>query len=306
MRKKYAVIDLGTNTFHLLIAENNSSGTFNELYRHRIFVNLAENGIHTIGPMPFERGLNAINIFKEKLIEFEVSSIQSFGTAALRTASNGLDFINKLYLETGIKVLLIPGEREADLIYKGVRQAVELGTTKSLIMDIGGGSVEFIIADQSGIEWAQSFPIGVSVLYNDFHKTDPISTDEKEVLFHYFSQELSPLLDQLKSFSPSTLIGASGTFDVLENVLCNKKVNEIHGIVDVTDFYPFFEHLISTKLHQRFDMEEIPDSRAEMIIVAVLLIDFILKKTPIQKISVSAYAMKEGMLMEVMEIDEAN
>ncbi|MFT5167651.1 MAG: exopolyphosphatase/guanosine-5'-triphosphate,3'-diphosphate pyrophosphatase [Saprospiraceae bacterium] len=303
MRKRYAVIDLGTNTFHLLIAEKNALGTFNELYRNRFFVKLAENGIQTIGDLPFERGLNAIKAFKKILEEYEVSTFNAFGTAALRTASNGLDFINKLYLETGIKIQLIPGDREADLIYKGVRQAVELSSDQALIMDIGGGSVEFILADQTGVKWAQSFPVGVSVLYNDFHKTDPISTNEKDVLFYHLNKQLSPLLEQLKSCTPSTLIGASGTFDVLESILCKVKVNEVHGLVKVADFYPIYDQLLKTNLQQRFKMPEIPDSRAEMIIVALLLIHFILEKTAIQMISVSAYAMKEGMLLELMEAD---
>ena len=304
MKKRFAVIDLGTNTFHLLIAEKNASGTFDELYRNRVFVNLAQDGIQVIGNTPFERGLNAINMFKTKLDEYLVSNIRAFGTAALRTASNGTDFIRKVYEETGIDIQSIPGDREAELIYKGVLQAVDFSNNTVLIMDIGGGSVEFIIANQTEVKWAQSFSVGVSVLYNNFHKTDPISIPEIDILTRYLNNQLSPLLQQLQTYNPSLLIGASGTFDVLENILCKEKVSPIHGIVATEDFYPLYESLLKTNLKQRYEMPEIPDTRAEMIIVALILIYFVLGKTLIQSIAISAYAMKEGMLTEL--INESN
>lgn len=305
MTKKFAVIDLGTNTFHLLIAEKNSAGTFKELYRNRIFVNLAENGIHTIHHIAFERGIAAIFEFKKTLEDYQVDLIKALGTAALRTADNGKIFIEKIFSETGINVKLIQGDREAELIYKGVRQAVDFEDNSVLIMDIGGGSVEFIIANKDGVNWAESFPVGASVLFNDFHKTDPISHEEIDLLLLHFEKQLSPLLEKIETYSPNILIGASGTFDVLENLLCKEKISEIHGIVQISDFYPFYEKLSGTTLQERYEMSEIPDSRAKMIIVALILIHFVLKKAPIQKISVSAYAMKEGMLMELIEKEKS-
>ena len=296
MIKRYAVIDLGTNTFHLLIAEQTASGKFEELFRKRIFIKLAENGINTIGDQPFQRAIEAIKSFKVILDDYHITAVKAFGTAALRTASNGLDLTEAILKETGIQVELIPGDQEAKLIYEGVLKAVDFSPQMGLIMDIGGGSVEFILADQKGVRWAKSFPIGVAVLYNRFHKTDPISNQEVNTLVDYLEHELAPLFNQISTYQPSILIGASGTFDVLENILCPKKISPVHGVVKADDFYPLFEQLINTKLSERLSMPQIPNSRAEMIIVALLLIHFILQKTAIKTISVSAYAMKEGML----------
>ncbi len=304
MKEKLAVIDLGTNTFHLLIVRSNPGhALFEELYRERVFVKLAEEGIKKIGDTPFKRGLNALKKFKTILDQYQVEKITAFGTAGLRTAGNGPEFVKKVVDETGIQIQLISGEREAELIYKGVKQAVKLGDSKALIMDIGGGSVEFIFAEQDGVKWAQSFPIGVAVLYNNFHRHDPISNEEIEVLYTYFEQALAPMLKQLAKYDPKVLIGASGTFDILENVLCPKKETSVHGIIDINKFDPFFQKLLASTLNERLAMPEIPKDRAEMIIVALLLIDFILKKASIESISVSAYAMKEGMLRELMVND---
>ncbi len=300
MTDTFAVIDLGTNTFHLLIAEASNSGIFKELYRKRIYIKLAEDGINTIGLAPFDRALNALLSFKNILDQYDVKTVKAIGTAALRTASNGPDFIQKVFKETGIQIQLIPGDREADLIYKGVIQAVPLSKETGLIMDIGGGSVEFILADQDGVKWAQSFPIGVAVLYNKFHKKDPISPSEIDILEKFLEDILAPLFQEILVHKPSILIGASGTFDVLENLLCKEKLTPIHGVVNVSDFYPFFQQQIKTTIQERLAMKDIPNNRAEMIIVALVLIEFILGKTDIKTISVSEYALKEGMLKELI------
>ena len=163
--KKYGVIDLGTNTFHLLIIETDDTDAFREIYREQHFVKLAEDGIGTIGAAPYARALKVMQDFEEVLDKQQVSGLCAFGTAALRTARNGQAFIEEVKTLTGIEVELITGDREAELIHKGVLQAVPFSSECWLIMDIGGGSVEFIIADKNEMYWAQSFPIGVAVLF---------------------------------------------------------------------------------------------------------------------------------------------
>lgn len=301
MTNRYGVIDLGTNTFHLLISEKSADGNIVELFRKRIFVKLGEDGIETIGEAPFQRALEAIHSFKATLDQYKVNHIKAFGTAALRTASNGNKFIDRIKDETGIQIKLIPGDEEARLIHLGVIQAVPLNNENGLIMDIGGGSVEFIVANGQGVIWAKSFPIGVSVLFREFHKTDPITFEEIENVEEHFETILQPLLEMLNVYETPFLIGASGTFDVLDLLLSRQRISTIHSIVEVEDFYPLYKQFLNTSLTERLQMEKLPESRAEMIIVAMILINFILKKANIKQISVSSYAMKEGILYEMIK-----
>lgn len=296
---RYGVIDLGTNTFHLLIIEVNDSGNATELFRKRIFVKLAEEGIEKIGKQAYLRGLKALAHFKEILLQFQVQKLNAFGTAALRTASNGNEFVNDAKSQSGISIQLIPGEEEARLIHLGVTQAVEFGNEKGLIMDIGGGSVEFIIADKNEVFWAQSFPIGVAVLYNNFHQSEPINSDELSRLHTYLEEILSPLLEVLQHYHISYLIGASGTFDVLENILPNTKKTELSAMIESEKFYPIFQKILGMNMEERRADKDIPDTRADMIVVALILIEFIIKKISSTHIIVSAYAMKEGILWEM-------
>jgi exopolyphosphatase/guanosine-5'-triphosphate,3'-diphosphate pyrophosphatase len=300
MTKRYGVIDLGTNTFHLLISEQNSNGNIVEIFHERRYVKLGENGIETIGDAPFQRAFEAIQYFKNTLEKYNVYKTKAFGTAALRTASNGSEFIAKIKQETGIQIELIPGDEEARLIHLGVIQAVPLNNENGLIMDIGGGSVEFIVANEKGVIWAQSFPIGVSVLFREFHKSDPIASDEIDAVEKHLEITLQPLFETLKKNQTPLLIGASGTFDVLDMLLSKQRPSDVHSIVEVQDFFPLYHSFLDSTLSHRLKMQKLPESRAEMIIVALILINLILQKANTQRISVSAYALKEGILQEMI------
>jgi len=302
MDNRYGVIDLGTNTFHLLIVEKLPNGNTHEIFRKRVFVKLASDGIQTIGIAPFQRGLNAMINFHQILEKHQVKNIRAIGTAALRTANNGNDFVQLIFQKTGIGIQLIDGKEEAKLIYQGVREAFPLKEDPVLIMDIGGGSVEFIIANKSGIKWSQSFPIGVAVLFKSFHKNDPISSTEIQEINTALAQILSPLFEALKQHSVDKLIGASGTFDVLELFLSQKDNSELYAIIPVFSYANFSKKLIFTTVAERLALQRLPDSRADLIVVALILIDFIVKAANIRTIITSPYAMKEGVLAEMIKI----
>lgn len=298
--KKYGVIDLGTNTFHLLIVAANGNGSFQELYRKQYFVKLAEEGIQTIGAAPFARGLQVMQLFKQILDEQAVTDLRAFGTAALRTASNGQAFIEKVKENTGIEVQLIDGNREAELIHKGVLQAVPFSAERMLIMDIGGGSVEFIIADKHQVYWAQSFPIGVAVLLKNFQHNDPITSQEIQAVWQFLQEKLAPLQAALAQYPTHTLVGASGTFDVLENILVKNKTHPYHSYLNASAFPDFYDKVVKMTLQERLNLEGMPAIRADMIVVALILVDYVIKLANIQQIIISAFAMKEGILHEMM------
>ena len=300
--KRHAVIDLGTNTFHLLIAEGGVQTAIHEIYRERRFVRLAEDGIETIGAIPYQRGLETLLHYRQMLDEYgiPVEQVCAFGTAALRTAANGKGFLNEVLERTGIKVQLISGEREAELIYKGVILAVPPTEERMLIMDIGGGSVEFIIAEKQAIYWAQSFPIGVAVLYKNFHQHEPILLQETEQLKAYLEYTLSPLRQALEVSPCRQLAGASGTFDVLAEFIGTNTANHLHTTASREDFFPFYQQILHLDREERHGLPGVPPERADMIVVALILLEVVLQMAGIQQIITSAYAMKEGMLYEMM------
>lgn len=296
-----AVIDLGTNTFHLLIVKKSVDGLgFQEVYRERRFIKLAENGIERIGEAPFQRGQMALCHFRKMMDAHAVVAYKAIGTAALRTADNGVSFLTQAKEEAQIDISLIPGSEEARLITLGVLLALPpIGEERVLIMDIGGGSVEFIIASNAGVHWAKSFPVGVAVLKKNFHQQEPISTLEIAQLEQFLYHELTPLWEVLADQPTHQLIGAAGTFDVIAKIMSTAQPTPHSHAIDLSRFSSFFQKCIGATAIERFAMPEIPADRADMIVVALILIDVILTKADIRQAMVSNYALKEGVLTEM-------
>lgn len=296
----YGVIDLGTNTFHLLLAGWDAQGGFREIYRERRFIKLGEAGMDTIGEAPYLRGIKAVRAYWKLLSRYQPKAVRAIGTAALRSATNGPDFIREVEAETGLVVELISGDEEARLIHLGVIQAVPLGEQPQLIMDIGGGSVELILADRREVHWAASFPIGLAVLHRRFHSSDPISDPEVKAMHSFLDRELEPFISKLQQFPVSELIGASGTFEVLEDMLEEKSNDRGYSQFDSRALYPHIEQFRRSTLAERLAIEKLPNSRADMFIVALLLLEYILRKAGIRQVAVSRFALKEGVLYEMM------
>lgn len=300
---RIAVMDLGTNTFHLLIAESSGQGKWKILVKNKMYVKLAEEGISRIGDAAFERGMDAIREFRRELDDAGVppENIRAFGTAALRTAENAPEFLDQVWEIAHIRPESITGDREAALIHRGVKQAVPFPDNRVLIMDIGGGSVEFIIADRDQVYWQQSFPVGVAVLFRGFHRSDPITPQEVQHLLLYLEKELTPLWEALKQFPCPTLIGASGTFDVIDLFLLDQATKpELYGHITLEAFGPLREMLIRSTLAERRAKPKLPDERVEMVVVALVLVQYVLQRSGIREIYTSSFAMKEGMLAEMI------
>ena len=210
---KIAVIDLGTNTFNLLIVEKDNIGGYKKLSSNRIPVKLGEGTINKgfIADIPFKRGITALKEYSKIIKEQKIETVVALATSAIRTAKNGLDFVAKAKSEAGIDVEVIDGNREAELIYFGNRQAVKMDNNLSLIMDIGGGSTEFIIATKDTILWKQSFMLGAARLLELFNPSDPISDIESKKLNNYFDEQLKPLMEACKNNPPCNPSSASST-----------------------------------------------------------------------------------------------
>lgn len=295
-----AIIDLGTNTFHLLIAQLTEQGEIMEVYRERVFVKLAADGIATIGSAPFSRGLNAMVHFKKIMDEYNCTSISALGTAALRTATNGPEFVQKVAVATGIQIQLISGAEEARLITKGVLAALPPQRERILIMDIGGGSTEYIIAEGKQILFQQSFPIGVSVLHNRFHHSDPIASAERMQLRAFLAEITQPLAKALRQYPTHHLTGAAGTFDVLGEMLLDPTAvkHPTSRQLSLKKFPELAARIIGATYQQRALIPGLPSERVDMITVAMLLLEFTIDLGNIRKVTVSDWAMKEGILLE--------
>ncbi len=308
--KKVAILDLGTNTFHLMIAEIGLS-SFRIIHKVKYPVKIGQNGINNgkIREAGIHRALKAISLIEKILGNHKVDDIKAVATSGIRSASNGEDLLNKINELLGIKAEIIEGNQEAEYIYLGVRQALNIGPGTSLIMDIGGGSVEFIMANQYEIFWKKSIEIGAQRLYDKFHIHDPVSKKDLVALEEYLQGKLHPLQQALKRHRPDTLIGSSGTFDTLSDIFCEKHHLIKHGEntenpISLREFHSIHEEIISKNRKERLKIPGMAAMRADMIGMSTLLIKFVLKSHRFINMRASAYSLKEGMLACYIEDDQ--
>ncbi|HEY5824930.1 MAG TPA: exopolyphosphatase, partial [Cyclobacteriaceae bacterium] len=281
MNKRVAIIDMGTNTFHLLIADS-EDGKSKIIYQDRLVTKIGMGGINEgiITETGIDRAMTALKTFKKIIDQHHVDRISAFGTSAIRNAKNGPDIIRQIK-ELGIDARIISGDEEAQLIYYGVRSAMNPGMDKSLIMDIGGGSVEFIIADQKEIFWKQSLDIGAQRLLEKFHTHDPLLQSEIEKLDAYFEEVLKPVFNELQKHNTQTLVGSSGTFDTLSDIYCldqhiSKQFTDPEIPLTLDAFYKIYQQLIISSRAERMLVPGMIEMRVDMIVVACCLIRYII------------------------------
>lgn len=247
-----------------------------------------------------ERTMKSLTVFSTKCIEMGVKKIQAFGTSALRNAKNSPIIIERAKHDLGIDIKIISGDEEAKLIYFGVREAIRMGIEKSLVVDIGGGSVEFIIADEKEIFWKQSVEIGGQRLYEQFHKHDPIQPEEIDALKKYLRESLGHVSHSLGSLNPTILIGSSGTFETLSDIYCVRQniINERNPESPLTIdlFRTIYSELKVIDKVDRIKMPGMMEWRAEMIVVTCTLIEVLLELHDFKILKVSRYSLKEGAM----------
>ncbi len=298
-----AIIDVGTNTFHLLVVKE----SFNRVFSEKIPVKLGKGGLHAgkIAPDALQRGIDAFLHFQEKISELQVKETFAFATSAVRTTANGEEFVRLVFEKTGIKIKTISGDQEAEYIYKGVRQFVQLPHQNVLIMDIGGGSTEFVIANSTDIIWKKSYPIGVSRIKETFTTSDPIQQNEMEKLNEHINFLFSDLWSTIQTHLPQQLIGSSGTFESIASMISYQSQKEPDFSqpmqFSTVDFNQLHHHLLSTNLEQRLSIKGLSTMRAEYIVFGSLLVKAVLNKNTFQKITFSDHALKEGVLAELKE-----
>ena len=168
-----------------------------------------------------------------------------------------------------------------------------------IIMDIGGGSVEFIFVENGQKMWSKSYNIGGGVLHNKFHHSDPISKEEISNLIAFLYDELKELALYAKSIKLEALIGASGSFEVVESMNGKKIPTSTISEVSLEEYWDVSSRIIQSSLEERKGMKGLPLSRVKLIVVAMILIDLVIEMCNPEKIMISPYALKEGLLSEL-------
>jgi exopolyphosphatase/guanosine-5'-triphosphate,3'-diphosphate pyrophosphatase len=307
-----AAIDVGSNTIRLLIGNCREGGIEHVVYERRI-TRLAE-GITRSGILRDDRIDASVAVLKEfsSFIEQNgIKTVDAVATSALREAVNSKVFIERVLADTGISVNVISGEKEAQLTMKGVLSSFPESVLNMyhslLIMDIGGGSTEWILCMGKSPVGIGSIPIGVIKLLEKCIKTDPVSEADisdlnREILsaVEMFKKDIGNHMEKKAGF-----VGTAGTFSTLASLDLHLKTysrGKIHfHRISLERLLGIRNKLVALPLKERMNVAGLEPGRADLIIPGIQFTIILMENFAFDELTVSDYGLLEGVFLESLE-----
>ncbi len=309
---RLAAIDVGSNSIHMIVAQIDPAGGVTTLWRMKETTGLGRLSFpaRRISSDAMERALATLARFQHAARTKAAEKVIAVATSAVREAQNGGDLIERARRELKLPIRVVGAREEARLIYLGVRHAGCFGGAPDephLAIDIGGGSVEFIVGTNERSMLLESRKLGAARMTARFIKSDPPAKEEIEKLRAHYDREVGPLFEQIAKTQPVKAVGTSGT---LENIarLCGTdgagNGKPAHPTIDAKRLDKLVSRLMKTSSTDRGEMPDLDDGRKDQIIAGVVLVQSILERLKAQKLdklSICSAALREGILLDYVQ-----
>jgi exopolyphosphatase/guanosine-5'-triphosphate,3'-diphosphate pyrophosphatase len=305
--KNLAAIDLGTNSFHMLIVKVRSDGTTEAISREKEPVRLGSGSsdYESIEDEAMDRGIACLKRFKT-LADSHKAEIHAIATSALREAGNKEVFVKRAKKEVGIKIEIINGHEEARLIYFGILQGLPVFKKRILMIDIGGGSTEFLVGEGGNILYSQSVKMGAVQLTEKYFRKDPIElTDVQKSRFHIEALVL-PLIREIHQWKPDLVIGSSGTITSIGSMILAKrseKRDRLNGFeFTISELKRIRDELnTSNTIKKRLKIPGLEEKRVDIIVAGSLILEEIFLQLNLKKMTISDFALREGIVYDTIK-----
>lgn len=311
-RPRVAAYDLGSNSFHLLVAEADGQGGLLELARGQEMVRLGEDSLRE-GLIPFstfQRGLDGLLKLRKIADGFAPESTIAVATSAIREARNGPDFVQTVTREVGLEVEVLDPVKEATLIYWGARQALEAGQSRFALLDVGGGSIKAVVGDAKACHFATSLRMGVLRL------RDHCNGDKLPNRTEYLTAEtrvravVQPAIRQMLKVGFDFVTFTSGTALALARMAqgSEDRVAEARGrsnegmgrhlVLSLDRLHALEDRLLAATPAERIAMPGVGAMRADTVVPGTLLLRTLLELTGHRNALVCESALNEGLVVD--------
>ena len=310
-RRRVAAIDIGTNSIHLLVAEVDPElRSFSVLVAEKATTRLGERDPETgdLSSDAIERAFRTLRQDRDLALSHGVEQIVTAATSAVREAPNGGDFLVALQEQLGLEVELVSGPEEARLIYLGVLSGMTFGDQPHLILDIGGGSTELVLADGRDARSLTSTRIGAVRLQREFCRQDPLPSDRHSFLKAYIQGALDPAVAQtraaLQPAEKPLLVATSGTAMALAALAAaedGRPPLKLQGYrLSKARIDQQIARLLAMSAEQRKTLTAINERRAEIIVPGALILQTAMEMLQVKELVVCDRALREGLIVDWM------
>jgi exopolyphosphatase / guanosine-5'-triphosphate,3'-diphosphate pyrophosphatase len=309
--RKLAAIDVGTNSFHLIVVDIKEDGSFEIIDREREVIRLGKGSGGTLNHLSCEAIERAIATLKRfRVIADSYSAeIRAVATSAVRESSNKKIFIEKVFAETGIEIEVIDGEEEARLIYLCAQQAIRFYNKKALIIDIGGGSTELCIGKEGKTIFSCSIKVGAVRLSDKYFPEYELTEARINECRNWIEKEISKYTKKIKDAGFDVCVGASGTI-MCTALMIQAMKGEYTKPGIVLNNYEFsseeFEKIKNVVLgkktvEERKSIAGIDERRADIIPAGIIILDTVFNLLALKKMVVSGYSLREGIIIDSLQ-----
>lgn len=312
----FAAIDVGTNSFHLIVVQAKRDGTFDIIDREREVIRLGEGNtgdIKYIIPEAMERAVVSLRRFKG-IADSHNAQLRAVATSAVRESFNKNELIKRIIEETGVEIEVISGHEEARLIYLGIMKSVPVFDKKVLVIDIGGGSTEFLIGEKGKTHFSGSLKLGAVRLTQKFFNNTRLTQNSINECRSWVHGELYNVAETVKRIGFDLCVGSSGTIMATGSMIeaLNKKKKTQNFILNnykitKADFAVVKEEVLSKKTEEkRKNIPGLDDKRADIIPAGIIILDEIFNLFGLEQMVISAYALREGIIIDTLQKDQTD
>ncbi|HVT10484.1 MAG TPA: Ppx/GppA phosphatase family protein [Polyangia bacterium] len=296
---RIAALDVGSNSFHLMVADVETGGRINVLDRAKEMVRLGDSTLHkgVIAPEVFRRGLDALKALRRIADRHKVDALVAVATSAVREAQNGGEFVRAARDEAGIDIRVIRGDEEARLIYLGARGSLDLGKRRVALFDLGGGSLEIVLADAQELYYTSSLKLGVIRLTESFPCSDPPTPRERAHLADRVRAVLEPVISRVRAMGFDYVAFTSGTASALAGLLRAENGGNKSAIA-LADLTALEQKLGNATITARGRMPGLDARRADTIYAGAVVFRTALELAGAEEATLCETALREGIVAD--------
>ncbi|MBI2705072.1 MAG: Ppx/GppA family phosphatase [Actinobacteria bacterium] len=312
MTDTIAAIDIGTNSFHLVVARPGDGHTFEVVAREKEMVRLGAGAggratdLKDLQPDAIDRGIATLGRFRQ-IAEIHDAKVYAVATSAVREAENANVFVKRARKEAGVDVDVITGVEEARLIHLGVLQAVPVFDKRLVLVDIGGGSTEILVGEKGEVLASGSLKVGALRLQRRFFRTDLVHPAAVDSCRRYVRAALAPMARPVRKKGFDVAVGSSGTIQAVAGL-----VNAARGDDSPRSFNLFeltrdevdraVQAIVGAEtVALRRELVGIDPSRADIILPGALILQETMHELGMAQMTVSDYALREGVMLDALE-----
>lgn len=305
---RLAAIDIGSNSIHMVVAQAVADGGITTLWRLKEPVGLGRLSFPSrrLSAEAMNRAITVLERFQQAAQQRQAEKIIAVATSAVREAENGGDLIERVRRQLGLYIRVVSAREEARLIYLAVRHAIPLRSQPHLMIDIGGGSVEFIVGDDNQGSLLESRKLGAARMTARFVKSDPIEDDDLRHLQKHYDRELTPLIEQIEALHPVKTIGTSGTLENLAAMCGSEPPHDGNGssehpqVIEKSRFEKLYEELLKSRAKDRARIRGLDDQRKDQIVAGAVLVNELFERLRVKRIEICPSALREGILLDYL------